>query len=177
MKKLGEHIMPQIEIIQWSDVEYWLRKVASSIDEVDTIVGVARSGAAIATALSYLWPDKNLVFATRAQPRGAKEDFYVFDDKRHQRLQQNRMAISLSKIPSDSRKILVVDDVATFGDTLACIQEKIIAHRSDALVSFACYAVDTTRLHSSRPEILAATTFCKNIDNQNLWLKFPWQLT
>lgn len=167
---------PRIEVVDWPAIEHWLRSLAPIVEAVDGIVGVARSGAPMATALSYLWPTKHLAFATRRDPRGSKDAFYVFDAGRDSRFERNRKSIFVSELPETVTKILVLDDVATFGDTLECVRERLEEMEKRVSVSFACYAVDAARLGEARPDILSRTSYSIDIDNSKIWMSFPWQL-
>ena len=73
-------------------------------------------------------------------------------------------------------KILVVDDVATHGGTLDVVRKKLTQTHPDAEISYYCYAVDRACLRKTRPQIEAVTGSTIDIDNSQVWLKFPWQM-
>jgi adenine/guanine phosphoribosyltransferase-like PRPP-binding protein len=76
----------------------------------------------------------------------------------------------------DSARVLVVDDVATFGDTLG-IAEEVLTARGAKLVEFALFAVDRTVLKREHASLLArVVSYARDIDNSRLWLEFPWQV-
>lgn len=167
--------MPETRNIDWSDVETWLRKLAVDLD-VDTIVGVTRAGLPIAVALSALKPDLSLAVLSRRGPRGEKPARYDFDTGRRERIETLVRTLEVTSLLADAARILIVDDVATYGDTLAVARDKVLDAVPDASVSFACYAADTTRLGEARPDVLDRLAYAIDIDNSRTWVSFPWNL-
>ena len=168
---------PQIVPVPWSDVTDWLRKVAMTIESVECIIGVARSGVPIATALSYLSPYKSLAYATRTAKLGTEEGFYDFNGQREDRIKLISRTLTISELPKSISSFLIVDDVATFGDTLNCVHSKLLESYSTASFKFACYAADTARLKSANPNILEELEYSIDIDNEKIYVTFPWNLS
>lgn len=164
---------PEILKVEWSELEAWLRTLCDQ-REFDGVVGIARSGLPIAVALSFLRPDTTLAVLSRIAPRGAKLGFYDFDADRKARIDSLRDAFELTRFTRKPKKLLVVDDVATLGDTLLVAREKILQEIPDVEIAFACYAVDMTRLTKANPEIFDKTSFAISIDNQKTWVSYPW---
>lgn len=176
--KLIEVLMrPTLHYANWPDLENWLRRLSVTVSDVNTIVGVARGGAVIATALSHLLPNKHLRFATRNVPRGVEGAFYDFSQERAKRMTLLRETFVVPVDPELGHSFLVVDDVATFGDTLECVTEKILAAVPNADIRYACYAADAAKIRRARPSILCAMQYELEIDNEKTWVTFPWILT
>jgi hypoxanthine phosphoribosyltransferase len=166
---------PEILKVGWGEVEAWLRKLAGE-REFDTIVGVTRCGLPIAAALSALVPHASVAVLSRRGPRGAKAPCYDFAADRHERLDALRRTFELTSLPEDASRVLIVDDVATYGDTLHVADQKVRARLPDARINFACFAADEGRLRAARPEILERLHYQIAIDNSRVWVSFPWNL-
>lgn len=170
--------MTEIRDIAWMEINAWISNLAQDLGNIDLIVGIARSGVPIATAFSYALPNANLSFATRISPRGKSDAFYIFDGGRESRFKYNQEVIDVTNIPEDDRsiRVLLVDDVATFGDTLTIVKTKLAKRLPKSEILIACYALDSSRLSESRPELVKQVMSNIEIDNEKVWLKFPWQL-
>lgn len=161
-----------IRSIAWSEVQDWVRALVSATVQFDCIVGISRGGVVPAVLLSYFSSDKPLAFAYRNEAPGTRDPFYVFSVGREERLRQNRDRFRITDgfVP---RRPLVVDDVATFGDTLSVVEERLRELGADD-VSFATYAADIRVLQRERPHLLEKLRYHEKIDNAQVWLSFPW---
>lgn len=161
--------------VEWKAVEQWVRQVAQEI-AFDTIVGISRSGLPIAVALSALRPEAGLAILGRVGPRGPKPPLYDFAADRADRRAHLEQSLELGFLPETACRILIVDDVATFGDTLFVAAQKVRQSAPDAPIRFATYAADLMRLTASRPEIAQLLSYQITIDNAETWVTFPWNL-
>jgi hypoxanthine phosphoribosyltransferase len=164
--------------VSWDEVETWLRALIASKSYPDLIVGVARAGAPIAIALSYLLPHAVLLIANRTTPRGQKPESYDFDADRQERLTRLHRSLMIDSLPTGQiRDILVVDDVATSGDTLSVVELKLRIQYPNARISFAVFAADVTRVEAANSKLLKSLAYAIEIDNQSTWISFPWNLS
>lgn len=168
-------IAPDIMKIGWPTVEDWLRNLAEQ-HRFDAIVGVSRSGLPLAVALSSLRPESSLAILSRRGPRGEKPPYYNFGTNREARAEALRSSFELTSLPDDASEVLIVDDVATYGDTLHVAAQKVRAQLPAVRISFACFAADEARLGGARPEILDQLSHEIAIDNSQVWVSFPWNL-
>lgn len=166
---------PEILAVGWPEVEIWLRRLARE-RRFDAVVGVTRCGLPLAAALSALVPQASLAVLARNGPRGTKSAIYDFKANRADRLEQLRQSFELVALPRHASRVLILDDVATFGDTLLVAMEKVRAVSAKADVKFACYAADIERLRAAQPTILDCLHFALAIDNAHTWVSFPWNL-
>lgn len=169
--------MNQAEVLNvgWSEVEAWLRSVARDC-RFDTIVGVTRCGLPLAAALSALAPEAALAVLARRGPRGDKPPSYDFAADRKARMLALQSTFELTSLPQTASQVLVVDDVATYGDTLFMAREKVRAAAPKAAIYFACYAADIERLRANRADVLQDLHYALAIDNAQTWVSFPWNL-
>lgn len=167
--------MGVVESVEWPTLKSWLETLAlmERARRWDAIVGISRGGAALAIPLSYLLPALPLHFAYFSGIKNIGKEFYVFDAGREHRLQWTRSHLQLTT-PFESRRPLIVDDVATFGDTLGTVRDLVLESGPED-VSFALYAVDPNVLRRERPELLAKAIYAREVDNSVTWLSFPWQ--
>lgn len=166
---------PEILKIQWPAVEAWLRHLADH-ERFDTIVGVARAGLPLAVGLSFLRPEASLSILSRRGPRGEKLPRYDFETDRATRTELLLQSFELTSLPDWAFEILILDDVATFGDTLHVASLKVLERIPKARIAFACFAADEIRLSSAHPEVLERLQSQIAIDNQKTWVSFPWNL-
>ncbi len=164
--------MTRIQNVSWNSVDEWLDKLAGTLDH-DCIVGISRGGAALAIALSYKCPGLPLHFLYRKFPPAERPPFYVFEEGRLERRNETRDAMQLSD-GFDSESALVIDDVATFGDTLL-VAEEVLKAAGARRLDFALYAVDAAVLSREQPDIALRVSAEHIIDNSRTWLHFPWQ--
>jgi adenine/guanine phosphoribosyltransferase-like PRPP-binding protein len=163
--------MGHLEEVTWEQVSAWLLELSRAF-VWDGIVGISRGGAILASSLSYMCPEIPLHFVYKNQIAPPREPFYVFESGRSQRIHETQESLRLTS-GFNSRRPLVVDDVATYGDTLS-VADELIRNAGAEEVAFALYAVDRKVLERSRPEIVDRIAYERDIDNSNVWLKFPW---
>jgi hypoxanthine phosphoribosyltransferase len=166
---------PSLLEIGWHEVQDWLYKLAKECD-FDAIVGIARCGLPLAASLSAIVPSASLALLARRGSRGSKAQSYDFSKRREQRLAELDGAFELSTLGQNTSKVLIIDDVATFGDTLAMARKKVIQQAPNATLQFACYAVDVNRTRHAQADIFAALHYHLEIDNSKTWVSFPWNL-
>lgn len=166
---------PEIINVQWSEVEQWLRFLKERL-EFDTILGISRSGIPLAVAASYLCSDAKLAFVERTRPRGEKPQFYDFSSDRASRVARLEKELHVTASFEVGQRILILDDVATTGDTLQVVASKLRRLVPSSQFRFACYAVDEARLTASNPELVSSIAAHMRIDNARTWLSFPWNL-
>jgi len=167
--------LPEVLSVTWPEVEAWLYELAREVP-FDTIVGVTRCGLPLAAALSALVPEAALAVLSRRGPRGAKPPRYDFEAERAARLAVLSASFELTSLPKTAERILIIDDVATSGDTLFVAGEKVRAVAPKAEIAFAAYAADEVRLRLGRPEIVDRFHRQIAIDNARTWISFPWNL-
>lgn len=85
-------------------------------------------------------------------------------------------SFELTSLPGSASEVLIMDDVATYGDTLHVAAQKVLTQNPAARISFACYAADDARLRVAHPEILERLQRKIEIDNYTTWVSFPWNL-
>ena len=105
-----------------------------------------------------------------------RKPFLVFNDPGHTRSKRESTVESNppSGLPEHPR-ILVVDGVTTFGNAPIQAERAIESQLPHcAGIDFYVYAVDLARLSSAHPELIARTRFHADIENQRVWLRFPW---
>jgi hypoxanthine phosphoribosyltransferase len=163
----------QIRRISWQAIQLWIRELADDQTEWDCIVGVSRGGVPLAVSLSYYCDRKQLEFLHRSQAPGPRPPFYLFGDSREDRIDKAMKNFHLTG-GGKYRHVLVIDDVATFGDTLAVAGELLTAEGVTD-IKFATYAADLTVLKRERPDLASRLRYGIAIDNSSTWLSFPWQ--
>lgn len=168
---------PDIVNISWVEVVDWLRSSPELCANVDTLVGVARAGVPICTALSYLHPHCSLFFATRSEPRGDKPPEYDFGQEYSNRASETQRLFELPKAILGSKSVLIVDDVATTGATMAGVTQLLLSINPTCKIAYTSFAADTSRLSQKAPDILSKLCFKIDIDNSETWVNFPWNLT
>ncbi len=166
---------PLLLEIDWPEVQNWLYNLARDCD-FDAIVGISRCGLPLAAALSSIVPSASLALLARKGSRGQKTQSYDFSKRREQRLVELEGAFELSPLGQNISKVLIIDDVATFGDTLAMARKKVLSMVPSATISFACYAVDVSRIKGAQEDVFANLHYHLEIDNQKTWVSFPWNL-
>ena len=73
-------------------------------------------------------------------------------------------------------RVLVVDDVTTFGNTLEGVTDSIHKRLGAAVqVTYYVHAVDLDRLSASKPQICSRLHYSEAINNRKIWLRFPWE--
>lgn len=163
----------QIRPVAWSAIQAWIYELATAQDQWDCIVGISRGGIPLAVTLSYCCDNMPLEFVYRSHAPGSRTPFYIYGEDRQERLRRNRKSFQLTT-GGKYRRPLVVDDVATFGDTLAIVNELLSAEGATT-ITFATYAVDLPVLSREHPELAPRINHAIAVDNSSVWLSFPWQ--
>lgn len=159
--------------VTWEAIEAWVSDLSAEAMESDVIIGVARGGAPIATALAYRCPDAVLSFATNLRRSSTSGPFFVFEGDRDRRIETLHLELHIAAFDPGAR-VLVVDDVATFGDTLSVVEAKLEPSGPES-IRFATYAADLEVLSHQRPSVSARLSYCIEVDNSRDWLRFPWE--
>jgi adenine/guanine phosphoribosyltransferase-like PRPP-binding protein len=162
--------------VSWDQVVDWLQSSPDLCANADTLLGVARAGVPICTALSYLHPHCSLFFATRSEARGEKPPEYDFCQEYSNRVTETQRLFELPKAILRSKKVLILDDVATTGATLTGVAQLLLSVNSSCDISYASFAADTSRLTEKAPDLLRKLSFKIDIDNSKTWVSFPWNL-
>lgn len=168
-------MVARIENVTWEEVVDTNQRLVASWDPPDAVLGISRGGVPIAVHLSYLAPLVPMSVVTRVASDGNNDPFYVFSRDKGERRSRKPREFRIPELFGDPRKVLIVDDVATFGGTLEVVSTMVQTLHPHADCHFYCYAVDRSRLRAQRPWIDAITTSFNDIDNSQLWLNMPWQ--
>lgn len=166
----------EIQNISWAEVVSWLKANPAIVGDADTLVGVARAGVPICVALSYLHPHCRLFFATRKEPRGEKPPVYDFGQEYDFRVKQTRNLFAFPNEITNSKSILVVDDVVTTGATIVGLTKALKEIAPELSVRYIAYAADKGRLERQSPQVLDRLSYAIEIDNSKTWVSFPWNL-
>ncbi len=146
-------------LLTWSDFDRAVRKIATGVrDEsppVDCIVGIARGGLVPAVALSNVLDVEDLRIVSVARNVGSG-----------QYLEKRRPTVRWLFDPQEMRdkRVLVVDDVAGSGETLAEVRAEI-----DEVGPERCRTAVLVRMlrGTSAPDLAAV-----ELDD---WVVFPWE--
>lgn len=171
-----QNLLARIRTISWQEIASSVKELLKNWEEPDAIIGVSRGGVPISISLSYGAPSIPIGFVYRVAARGDRKAFYIFSDDRAERQARNERELKLSEIPGELRKILVVDDVATHGGTLSVARQLISKAYPEADLRFYCFAIDPVRLRATSPSIADRASSHLEIDNHEVWLRFPWQI-
>lgn len=128
------------------------QEVADSGFEPDWIVAIARGGLLIGGAIGYALPLKNIATIN--------VEFYTDVDER--RDVPVVLPPVLNLIDLENTKVLVVDDVADTGETLAMVID-LLSPAVDELRSLVIYEKPRSVVH---PDYVWKKT--------DLWINFPW---
>ena len=142
----------------------------------DLIIGIGRGGVPLSVAISYLAPSIPITFATRKNRSANSDPFYVFKFDYTARLRRPNDFI-MATPNSVAEQVLIVDDVATFGSTLEAVSTLAKEYNPQSHCSYFCFAVDRPRLSQERPKIAMNTKSFIEIDNKEIWIKMPWQIS
>jgi hypoxanthine phosphoribosyltransferase len=163
---------PTVRLINWDEVLQWAFDMRERLGKFDCLVGIGRGGIPLAVTLSYAYPAVPLRFVNRRSARGSTSNFYVFDGDRESRLEFHRETLYAPDVDGFNR-VVVVDDVATYGDTLGVVYE--LLSKRNGSVDFALFAIDGVRLAQSQPDLSRRVSHYLELDNSKVWLSFPWQ--
>lgn len=169
----------KIKPVTWNDI---LTKIDEYISKLtkkyDLILGIDRGGLPIAVVLSHRMNDAKVASMLKSYMGSKAEPFFVFDDNNRARSERKRIIESfiLPPLRGEIQNVLVVDDVTTFGNTLETAELLLRTSISPNLnVDFYTYAADLNRLSISKPDLSKRLYTSSDIDNQNVWLSFPWE--
>ncbi len=165
----------KVSQVSWEAVVKCNERLITEWDKPDAVLGVSRGGVPIAVHLSYLAPLVPMSVVTRVAASGNNDPFYVFREDKGERRSRKPKEFRIPELFGDPKKILIVDDVATFGGTLEVISTMVQTLHPRAECTYYCYAVDRNRLREQRPWIDAITVSYNTIDNSKIWLNMPWQ--
>lgn len=169
--------MDRVHNVSWFEIADAVREFVAVWNEPDAVVGISRGGAPLATAISYAAPIVPVAYVSRVAARGNNDPFYIFSEKTGVRDARNEREFRIPELPGSPRRVLIVDDVATFGGTLEVVTKLLLAQHPNIECEYYCYAVDRERLSERRPNIAALANSHVNIDNSKVWLKMPWKIT
>lgn len=152
----ADGVAPDREILPWADLGTATRELAAAVlatgFEPDVVVAVARGGLLPAGALAYALGTK--VVGT------LNVEFYTGVDER---LPDPVVLPPLLDGPSlAGRRVLVVDDVADTGETLAVVLRLVAEHAAD---------VRSAVLYAKSRSVVAPDVVWRRTDR---WITFPW---
>src|SRR5438128_2577760 len=149
-------LVPEVELMSWDDLGVAARSIAEQIHEEgwrpDIVLAIARGGLLVAGALGYALGVKN-TFTMNVE-------FYTGVDERL------AMPMILPPVPDlvdfENTRVLIADDVADTGATLALVKDLC-----EAKVAEARCAVLYEKPHS--------TVRCEYVWRRtDRWIDFPW---
>jgi len=168
----------KITLVTWDEVITAVNKFASECQkEYDLIVGVAKGGLPIAVSITHRLPNARFSAMLKRYINVKQAPFFVFEDESYRRSNRKKIIDSFT-LPvqyKEVKKILVVDDVITFGNSLEAAELLIKKQLKNAEIDFFVYAVDISRLSATKPEISKRVKYYREIDNRLEWLQFPWE--
>ncbi|MEM9359943.1 MAG: phosphoribosyltransferase family protein, partial [Pseudomonadota bacterium] len=156
---------PKICQVSWEEIVECNTRLVADWDIPDAIIGISRGGVPIAVHLSYLAPLVPMSVVSRVAAKGNNDPFYVFQNDKGERRSRKPREFRIPELYGQPKKILIVDDVATFGGTLEVVSTMVQTLHPHAECSFYCHAVDRKRLRDQRPWIDAETRSFNDIDN------------
>lgn len=147
------------EVLTWAELgevtDHLARQVADSGFRPDVVIAIARGGLVIAGSMTYAL-DVKLVDAINVE-------FYV--DVNETRPDPILLAPMLDSASIAEQKILVVDDVADTGRTLALVLKLLRGFGAD---------VRSAVLYHKPRSIMTPDFFWRHTD---AWIDFPWSAT
>jgi adenine/guanine phosphoribosyltransferase-like PRPP-binding protein len=175
---LGED--QKIVNVHWAELIAGIDRFVGSADGFDLLIGIARGGLPLATALSARFDRCGFgVYARRYLDEAATRPFAVFDGSSMARRARVKIEDGLllpAIFQKPDMRVLVVDDVTTFGNTLEGVTDSIHKRLGSAVqVSYYVHAVDLDRLSASKPQICRRLQYSEVINNRKTWLRFPWE--
>ena len=169
--------MQEIRNVSWAEIEESIRQYLITWEVPNIIIAVSRGGVPIAVALSYASGGVPISYITRRDFSRNYKPFYIFDGNSVAREVRYEKEFVAPKELEDYKSALIVDDVATFGGTLDVTTRLVRRDNPDIDLSYFCYAVDRERLFSRKPGIFDKLYAHTEIDNSQVWLQMPWQIT
>jgi adenine/guanine phosphoribosyltransferase-like PRPP-binding protein len=177
MPKFGDASTRKVVSVKSKELDEAVDSFAATVKNVDLIIGIQPSGTQLAHRLAQKLSTE-LGHVHKKYVNVETTPFFVFSEKSLKRsLRHSIVELNLPTLKQEPRSIIVVDAVTTFGNALqkgAVLLRKRFP-RSD--IKFYVYASDSTRLAAANAGIFERTTCSVNIDNFEVWLKFPWEVT
>jgi adenine/guanine phosphoribosyltransferase-like PRPP-binding protein len=174
---LREPLPPITTEVAWDAVRDGVTRFTDlNTREYDLIVGIAKGGLPIAVAVANRLPAAGFSAMLKKYVDTKHAPFFVFEEgtnKRSIRTKQVNFALPLEIPPV--RRALIVDDVTTFGNSLATAESLVLGQFPEAEIDFFVFAADLSRLAASRPSIADRTRCAREVDNRAEWLRFPWE--
>jgi hypoxanthine phosphoribosyltransferase len=163
--------------VEWETIEAAVRQfVADQRTVYDLIVGVQPDGVMMATLIAQQLGVRQAMIEKRYEGRGRKP-FFVFHGDSSIRSERKSASSLQSPVRFKPESILLVDGVATFGNSLVRGATLLKTRYPSSDLEYFVYAVDEARLSASHPELLSRLKFGLSIDNRKVWLVFPWDQT
>ena len=168
----------KVTLVSWEALISAVDKFSSECrTEYDLIVGIAKGGLPIAVSLAHRLPNARFSAMLKRYIDVKQAPFFVFENESHRRSKRKKVIDSFTLPVHDKevKRILIVDDVTTFGNSLETAELLIKEQLRNAEIDFFVYAVDVSRLSASKPEISKRVKYHREIDNRIEWLQFPWE--
>jgi len=168
----------KITLVTWDELITAVDKFASECPkENDLIVGIAKGGLPIAVSLTHRLPNARFSAMLKRYINAKQAPFFIFENETHRRSNRKKVIDSFTLPVHDKevKRILVVDDVTTFGNSLETAELLIRGQLKNTEIDFFVYAVDVSRLSASKPEFSKRVKYHREIDNRLEWLQFPWE--
>lgn len=164
----------KITIVPWDSLIIAVDRFASDCTkEYDLIVGIAKGGLPIAVCLAHRLKNVRFSAMLKNYIDVSQDPFFVFKKNPSGILRDDSSILPV--YDKKAKRILVVDDVTTFGNSLETAELLIRKQVKDVEVDFFVYALDAARLVESKPKILQRVKCHLIIDNRLEWLQFPWE--
>lgn len=158
--------------VSWEQFNNMAQNLASKLSDrqVDLIVGVTRGGLPLAVCLSHLLKCRN--FGTAAAKKTESDEKHEFDKG----YELEFLGSYLPEIENVTN-ILVVDDIVGVGDLFALVDQHVQEKFGPQvkLHHVTLYA-DIENITKENPSLLDSLTYDVNVDNQENWIVFPWEL-
>ena len=146
----------EILYLEWSKVDEAIWTMCDIIKkeyEFDVIVGISRGGLIPAVRISHIFDNKRLLLMEAKYYK----DIGVRDDK-------PKISLAFKKEDVTGKKVLLVDDVADTGGTLAAVKEHIESLSPKEL---------KVAVVASKPISIVKPDY--TVFNTDKWIIFPWE--
>lgn len=164
------------QTISWRQITSAAEHFAKHVPvKYDLVLGIQPDGIPIANLIAAHL-EVGTVPLDKQYTDAKRSPFYIFEpgtQVRSVRPSSTHMATPV--VGMGARRVLIVDAVTTFGNTLISAEEAVKEQLPDVVVDFYVFAIDEVRLATAHPELLPRTTHSIAIDNGAVWLIFPWQ--